>query len=116
MTAGLSTTTFSTRQVLLPRLDKPNAARELTRRVSRTATLDGGATLTDQGFSDGDRTLVLTARVDEATAAATEYLLQHYATVTVSTETGCYLAALSHLTYQDGAVQVTALVQSKLSA
>lgn len=115
MTAGISTTTASVRQVVLDRVRAPDKLGELTRRVSRTATLDGGVALTDQGYSDGDRTLVITARGTEEQAENVAYLLRNYSTVTVSVADGCYLAALSNLTYVDGALQITALVHSRLS-
>ena len=45
--------------IVLPVSDPPK--RENTRRLSRSATMDGGCVITDSGYSEGDRTLSFSA-------------------------------------------------------
>ena len=95
------------------RIDDPL---DLSRRVSRTATLDGGAELTDLGFTHADRTLRVTApHVSQADAERAAYLLQTYPTLIVATPTGCFLAAPEGMSVRGGALSLTLLVTEKLA-
>jgi hypothetical protein len=101
--------------LVLPRgrLDDPL---DLTRRVSRTATLDGGAELTDLGFTHADRTLrISAAHVTPAEAEAAAYLLETYPTLIVATSTGCFLAAPEGMSVRGGTLSLTLLVTEKLT-
>jgi len=67
---------------------------QIRRRVTRTATLDGAAALSDRGFSHADRTFVITYRPksrDEEVRA--RRLVELHPRVTVSTAEGVFLAA-----------------------
>lgn len=68
-----------------------------SRRVSRTATLDGGSVVTDSGYTDTDRTLTIQTRITEAQETILKYLIQTYALLTVVTDEGCYTCAPSNL-------------------
>jgi hypothetical protein len=86
------------------------------RRVSRTATLDGGCLIADMGYSDGDRTI--TVEEPEADVAAVDfarYIIEHYNTVAVATEDGAYAAAPESYDVQDGILTISFLVAEKLS-
>jgi hypothetical protein len=64
------------------------------RRVSRTATLDGGAVLYDTGFSAGDKTIDVTEKnASQAAIEWAEYIVSTYSTVTVTTKDGAYTGA-----------------------
>jgi hypothetical protein len=90
---------------------------ETGRRISRVATLDGGAVVSDGGYSEADRTIELAWRpqtfTDDSLVAR---LVQLYDRVQVSTRSGCYLAAPE--VYRPGATESTLrlLVVAKLSA
>ena len=89
---------------------------EIGRRVSRIATLDGGAVVSDGGYSEADRTIELAWQPTAAAAeAAIARLLQSYSRVQVSTRSGFYLAAPE--AYRPGANESTLrlLVVEKLS-
>jgi len=65
-----------------------------SRRVTRTATLDGGVAISDRGYSDGDRTLTYRYRpVSRDHDNRAKRLLRLHPTVQVSTPDGVYLAA-----------------------
>ena len=64
------------------------------RRTSRAATLDGGAVITDQGYSDGDRTLIVRYKaVSEAHDDLARRILRYHARVYVTTDEGTFEAA-----------------------
>ncbi len=70
-----------------------------TRRVSRIATLDGGASILDGGYSVADRTIsVDISGQTRETVEALRYLFQTYAALLVLTEEGAFRAAPETLT------------------
>lgn len=88
---GLSVGTFDLDGALLIRgsdLDASQDFRNNTRdrRVSRTATLDGGVSIYDTGYSASDRTI--TVRVPKATSeivAFFNYLVETYSLINIMT-------------------------------
>jgi len=67
---------------------------EIRRRVSRVPTLDGGVAVSDRGYSDGDRTLVVNYRpVSKDHDKRAARLVRLHTEVTVTTEDGAFLAA-----------------------
>ena len=87
------------------------------RRMSRVATLDGGAAFNDSGYSEADRTIKLSWQVtSEAQENAVERLLTLYATLHVSTPRGFFLAAPETYTPGTATSTLTLLVVAKRSA
>jgi len=67
-----------------------------SRRVTRTATLDGGASIYDTGFAASDNTInIVSATPDESIADFFSYLVKNYTSVNVSTPIGFYYAVPS---------------------
>lgn len=92
-----------------------STAGDITRRVSRTATLDGGAAFDDGGYSDADRTIdVRWATGTAADEARVQRLLKLYTRVTVAIEDALYLAAPERYTASDGQSRLTLLIASRL--
>src|SRR5262249_29183490 len=90
----ISTITFDQRGCI--ELDLNLAAEGILdrgRRVIRTATLDGGAVVEDQGFAHGDRTWLIKAKVGESLAENLRYLVQTYGEVRAVTKEGVFRAA-----------------------
>jgi len=87
------------------------------RRVSRTATLDGGASVADTGYSYADKTILV--QIPDAPLADivfAEYICKTYQLVTVCTDDGAYLAIPeSHSVDVYGALTFTLLVTEILS-
>lgn len=101
--------------VVLKRTEESDVA-TVERRMSRTATLDGGAVITDGGYSPGDKTLrIIAENVSRDEFDAVAYLVKTYSQVVVSTETGCYVGGLERLSISDGKLQVTVLVTEDIS-
>lgn len=92
-------------------------AGDLTRRVSRSATLDGGAAIDDGGFSEADRTIeVFWATGTDAAEERVRRLVRLYPRVTCAFEAGLYLCAPQRYAASDGTSRLTLLVDRKLNA
>ena len=115
---GLSTITFDLEGARIFSGDR-NADlknRKGDRRISRTATLDGGVLIADLGFSDGDRTL--SAIELDATQEAVnfaQYIVEHYTLINAATDDGVYEVAPESYIVDDGKLTITLLVNRKIS-
>ena len=81
--------------VMLPwaRISNPY---DTTRRGSVTATLDGGVSVYDTGFSEADQTLRADIKhPSRALLISLRYLIAYYAQLIVCCESGCYSAVVS---------------------
>lgn len=88
--------------------DKDN----LSRRVQRTKTLDGGVVIIDYGYSVGDRTIKVTiADITEQSLRNIQRLIQTYSGFIICTNEGAFHCAVSDLTYLDGIGEITFLVE-----
>ena len=61
-----------------------------TRRVTRTATLDGQAVIIDNGYTAADSTLSVEAWVSELDLQRLQHLIQIYPEIIATTPNGCY--------------------------
>jgi hypothetical protein len=91
--------------------------RSNTRRVSRTATLDGGALFSDGGYSDADRSISVTyLDLSETDEAALWSIFESYPLILLSAREGCFYGAISNLKAIDGSGSFTFLVKEKKSS
>ena len=87
-----------------------------TRRTSRIATLDGGAVISDFGFSQADRTLrIVSNSATRADYAALLALQSAYALLLCSCEEGVFLGSLARLQSTGQKVSADFYVKEKLS-
>ena len=113
----LSTPTFDTVGYVEVNVTADTTTGDTRRRISRIATLDGGAVINDGGYSDGDRILSLTWVADNADLeAAVKRMVELYPQIQISTRDGVYLAALESYTPGAKESSLRALVVSKMSA
>ena len=85
-----------------------SALRNKSRRATRIATLDGGAVLSDLGYTDGDRDMSIVINpVSEAQATVIEQLVRYHAEIFVTMDDGCYLASLASVRYVGGRATLT---------
>lgn len=117
MQAILSTTEFDPlAPVHLPLLMTSDLG-ETSRRVTRVATLDGGAAFGDFGHTEADRTIVLRWQPQSREhEESVRRLVALYTRITVSIAEGLFLVAPQ--TYSPGAEEsrLTLLVERKLTA
>jgi len=86
------------------------------RRVSRSATLDGGCVITDRGFSDGDRTVRLRTDVDESARDVLWSWFRTSSGIVLSLDDGCYTAYLESLSFEGTEMDAKILIKERLSA
>lgn len=115
---GIAALEFSlTGSLILERADAKSRLWDRNRRVTRTATLDGSAVLTDIGYSDTDRTFtIVEPKASEAVVTLVAALQEDYATILVVTREGAFRGAIKAMGVQDGDLTITFLVIEKLSA
>ena len=119
---GISTTIFDLaghRYFSAGELSPGNIAKNnvLTRRLSKTATLDGGSSIYDAGYAPADRSLsVKVARPDVSIMDYFKYILRTYGTIIVTTDEAAFSAAPESLGADaDGSITLSLLVIQKLS-
>lgn len=91
--------------------------RDITRRVARVATLDGGAAVNDFGFSDADRTMVLAwETLDAERESAISRMVQVYSRLHVSAQDGFFVAVPDSYRVSASGSRLSLLVLEKVSA
>ena len=80
-------------------------------RVKRTATLDGGAVFDHQGYSIGDRTIDIRAKVTETEAVNIWALYEDAIYLILHTGAGSFYGAISDLRIDRGEMRLTFLVK-----
>lgn len=93
MLAALASTTWDPIGYVLVDLLPSVPDGDTRRRVTRSATLDGGVAINDGGFAEGDRVLVLRWEPKPDLHRDVERLMQLYSRLHVATRAGVYLAA-----------------------
>ena len=88
---------------------------EMSRRVTRSQTLDLGVSIVDNGFCHGDRTLRVKARVTEIQAELLLYLIRTYSLLSFSMPDGLFSGVIETCTNDSGEVSFSILVNEKLS-
>ena len=86
-----------------------------SRRVARTATLDGGCTIYDTGYTDADRTVTVRERQpsDDAINFAAR-MCRSAPQVRVSMEDGCYLGVPRDFQVKRGVLELNILITERL--
>ena len=82
-------------------------------RVSRQATLDGGAVITHSGVSHGDRTFKIKTKINARQKAAIEYIQANSVLVLVSCSEGLFLGSISSIDTSKPTLNMTILIKSK---
>lgn len=91
-----------------------STTRDLTRRATRTATLDGAAVLNDLGFSDSDRTITVNVFADESLDSTLNNMVKYYSTVYLYMGADVFLANPKRLSYvRNGSVTLTLEIITK---
>jgi hypothetical protein len=113
---GLSAKTFDLDGCLMILQGRIEDPLNLGRRVSRVATLDGGAEVTDLGFTHADRTFrVQVPQVSQIDADRAAYMLQTYPQLMLATAEGMFLVSPEGMSVRGGTLSLTLLVTEKLA-
>lgn len=112
---SITTITYDLRGLLALQEDPGSDLKSNARRVSRTPTLDGGCSITDQGFSHSDRTLeIRKTGISQDDADRLWYLFRTYSLVRVSIADGCFQAAISDVKITGGNLRAKILIKEQL--
>lgn len=98
MKISLSSSLFDPLGHLIADIDRTNSRLDyLSRRISRSATLDGGAYVVDNGYtaSDADFTIVFKP-LSPAQRATIERLTTLHSELIISTDRGCFLGHIDN--------------------
>jgi len=90
----------------------------LSRRLTRTATLDGGAVIVDNGFSAADGTIKIIVEPSQNSIAIYSQvanIIKQYGMVTVSNVDGIFLAAIESVSNQKTTLTINLLIKSQLA-
>lgn len=103
--------------VRFDRLDPSSDMHSIRRRVSRTATLDGGVAVTDFGYSAGDRTITMRFQNDTAQKDldALRRMMRIYAELIIYTHDGAFIVAPQSYSATGPQHSATFLVSSALN-
>lgn len=116
MNLSLSTKTFDVNGLLQLEHDQDSETNNLKRRVSRTATLDGGATFDDMGFSWADAELKLKFKaLTEAEATGLNYLCENYGELLAVNKDGVFNVLVNSLNIKAGAGDLSLLILEKVA-
>ena len=86
------------------------------RRVSRVKTLDGGVHITDSGFAHGDRTHKLhVAHRGQEMWNTLWTIFRSAPAIYLTTEEGCFTAALSNIADEGNKIVLEILLQDKIA-
>lgn len=87
---------------------------QITRRVNRQKTLDGGVVINDGGYSAGDRDIVIQWRVsNELMLRKAQRMVRLYPQLTVTTRNGAFVAAPERIDVRDGVAVLKLLVKDQ---
>ncbi len=80
-------------------------------RVARSKALDGSVVIDHRGFADGDRTLNISADLDEDTADDLWYLHRNETLLNISCKEGFFVGAISQMEDYGGVISLIFLVK-----
>lgn len=118
MKISLCTVLFNTQGDVLIDASDASSFDFLSRRISRTATLDGGAVIVDNGFSasDGKIKIVINAEQNTPTIyAKVAAIIRLFGLVTVSNTDGVFLAAIDNISNANTTLTINLLIKSQLA-
>lgn len=107
---SITTQTSSSYALKFKEISSDTKVRSRSRRVSRVATLDGSSVITDSGYTDTDRTLVIAARLTQSQIDDLEYMVENYSLWNVSVIDGNYPCAPTNVITDNGETRITLLV------
>uniref|UniRef100_A0A6M3KER5 Tail protein n=1 Tax=viral metagenome TaxID=1070528 RepID=A0A6M3KER5_9ZZZZ len=113
---GLTTTTANADGDIIFYENPDSELRKLDARVSRTATLDGGAVIVHGGVTWADATLKIVSDITEADELKLRAIYESESLFYLSTALGFFSGAISYMDVSDGTLKLTFLVEEKLSA
>lgn len=114
---GFAAPTADTSGALVAKEYKPDTfLRDPAARISRKKTLDGGVYIDHSGVTDGDRTFTIVLPFEDESYTVAQRLHRNYTSIYVSCREGCFKGSIEKLRLPDGRIEITILIESKVSA
>lgn len=105
MIASICTALFSADGAYIVEMTDKSDTDNVSRRVNRTATLDGGAVTVDLGYSDSDRRFVIVTP-DTLTAVAVREKAKTHSQFTLSVKSGAFLCSFERVSFASGEASI----------
>lgn len=94
---------------------EPDGMAAFSRRNNRIPTLDGGAAITDFGYSDADRTLdIRWPANDRAAVDNIRRMAKTYSRLIIATDEGCFIGAPGPFSLNSGDAEIQILVEKRI--
>ena len=94
----------------------PGGMSDFSLRVSRVATLDGGAAINNFGYSDADLTMdIRWPATDEAIVESVRRMAKIYSRLIIATAEGCFVGAPASFSLSDGEAGIQILIEKRLN-
>lgn len=112
---SLSTKTFDPKGLLLLSYDADSGDKEISRRVSRTATMDGSCVYDDFGFSwtDTDLNLKL-SNLSKEEDDLIVYLMKNYSAINAITAEGAFTVLIESYSFAEGKGNLKLLIVGEI--
>lgn len=111
MRIGIKNTTQDPGSAVLIRDDSRSEIKVSKARVTRTATLDLGAVIDNQGYAAGDRVIRIVSEVSEAVEAKLWDLYKNNLYLLVSTRDGIFYGSVDEMNVDRGQLSMIFLVK-----
>ena len=85
--------------------------KNITGRISRSATLDGGAVIEHLGVSDGDRRFQVFAQVSESDAVTLWAIFKNETFINISTKDGFFYGVIESMAIDFGSLSMIILIK-----
>ena len=115
MRVTISASEFDMDGVVSVNAERNTETSEYSRRFTKSATLDGGATVADFGFTEADTLKTIEFKQDEETERLLKHIIEYHADVNVSTKDGFYLATLAYFYPGDELATLQLSIREKIA-
>lgn len=95
--------------------EKPDSElTEAAARVSRTALLSGGVSITHRGFDHGDRTFRVKAEIDESVQTILEDMRDRQVYLLADMRDGTFVVVMERIKFDRGELELTLMVKERV--
>ena len=95
-------------------IDPSSQYGDTVRRVNRVKTLDGGVSINDTGFAEGDRELKIKAQLSVSQVEQVNRLQQLYPLLSISTTVGVFEGTINQISESPPVTNINFLVRARL--
>jgi hypothetical protein len=115
MIIGLSTPNYDPAGAILLKCLESSNIGGVSRRVSRTATLDGNSVITDFGVTNSDTTVFLRIPLTQTIDDAIRAIVRNNPLLVLTNRLGCFIGAVDYYRVDGNTGTVSFLIKSTMS-